>query len=684
MSYRLGVDVGGTFSDLLLFDDVSKLITLEKIPTTVQNQAIAIVEGVEKITTQAGIRPEEIVLLMHGTTAATNAILERKGAKTAVIVTEGFKDILHIMRQDRPKLYDFFARRPEALIERPFRYEVKERILHTGEIHKELDERGLKKVIKEIHRNGFRAVAVCLINSYANPIHEIKIKEILRKECPELYISISSEILPEIKEYERMSTTTINALVHPIIESYLLDLEKRLSAIGLKKTVHIMQSNAGIMPSSLAGQKSVNTILSGPAAGVLGGVVLAEQAGFGNIITIDMGGTSFDICLAHDGTPKITHGTEIGGHALKTPMIDIHAIGAGGGSIAWIDAGGVLKVGPESSGANPGPACYMKGGIEPTVTDANLILGRLNPDYFLGGAMSVDKEAAHNAIKDKLAEPLGMSVYQIAEGVIKVVNASMVRGIRYVSVEKGYDPREFGLVCFGGNGPVHAAELAAELSIPEVIIPFAPGVNCAYGLLIADFRTDHVRTYLTRLDDCDITDLNSKYQEMEQDAAHKMITEEIPRDKIIFQRSLEMRYIGQGFELEVSLSDSKITKANLTKIKVEFDEIHKLNYGFSRPEAGAEIVNLRLTCIGVVPKAKLKKEKLGGKIPKVASTGTRNVFFDGKFRKTSIYNRDLLQPGNIIAGPAIIEQKDSTTVVPPSAEARVDAFRNIILKIKGK
>lgn len=684
MSYRLGVDVGGTFTDLLLFDDDKKKITLEKVPTTVDNQAVGIAEGVKKITSQSGILPEEIVLFMHGTTAATNAILEQKGAKTAIIVTEGFKDVLQIMRQDRPKLYDFFARRPDALIERSYRFEVKERILHTGEVYKKLEKQDLKKTITKIKKNNFTAVAVCLINSYANPIHELEIKKSLQEECPDLYISISSEILPAIKEYERMSTTTINALVHPIIESYLLELSRRLKNLGITRTVHIMQSNAGIMPSALASQKSVNTILSGPAAGVLGGVALAEQAGFDNVITIDMGGTSFDICLAHDGDPKITHGTHIGGHALKTPMIDIHAIGAGGGSIAWIDAGGVLKVGPESAGADPGPACYMKGGLEPTVTDANLVLGRLNAEYFLGGEMSVDKEAAYEVIENKLAKPLGMDTYEVAEGIIRVVNASMVRGIRYVSVEKGYDPREFGLVCFGGNGPVHAAELAAELSIPEIIIPFAPGVNCAYGLLIADFRTDYVKTYLEKLDECDIGDLNSKYQEMEREAADKLKSEGITNDKIIYQRSVDMRYCGQGFELEVSMSDSKITKAYLRKLKVEFDEIHKLNYGFSRPEESAEIVNLRLTCLGVVPKAKLKKEKLYNKNPDEAFTGKRDVFFNKKFRKANIYRRELLRPGSIIPGPAVIEQKDSTTIISPNDIACVDGYRNIIIKIKGK
>lgn len=679
MSYRLGVDVGGTFTDLLLFDDKSKKITLEKVPTTIKNQSLGIIDGIEKITSQLKISPCEIALFMHGTTAATNAILEQKGAKTAIIVTKGFKDVLQIMRQDRPKLYDFFARRPDALVKRHLRFEIPERILYTGKIHSVLNINKLKLIINKIKKHRIEAVAICLINSYANDIHEKKIKRMLQKACPDIYISISSEVLPEIKEYERMSTTTINASVHPIVESYLCDLRNRLDHIGTTKTVHMIQSNAGIMPSSLASKRSVNTVLSGPAAGVLGGVALAKQAGYKNIITVDMGGTSFDICLAYDGQPKITHGTEIGGHALKIPMIDIHTIGAGGGSIAWIDAGGVLKVGPESAGATPGPACYKKGGTDPTVTDANLILGRLNPGNFLGGEMDVDKQAAYDVIEKKLAKPLAMDVYEVAEGIIRVINASMVRGIRYVSVEKGYDPREFIMVCFGGNGPVHAAELAEELAIPEVMIPFAPGVNCAYGLLIADFRSDYVTTYLTPLNTCNMNKLNEKFKNIECEAREKMFNEGINEDDIIFHRSIDLRYVGQSYELEVIVPNGVITKKQLSDIKTEYDKLHKKKYGFCRYDELAEIVNLRLICVGISPKAKLKKERLDNEIPK-GVVKKREVFFKGKFIKTNIFSRHMLKPGNIIKGPAIIEQKDSTTVIPPLHMAGIDAYKNIIIK----
>ena len=684
MSYRLGVDVGGTFTDIMLFDESTKKMTLSKVPTTVENPAMGIINGVEKITRLSNITSDEITLFMHGTTAATNAVLEGKGAKTALIVTEGFRDILHIMRQDRPKLYDFFAMRPLPLAPRHLRFEAAERILHTGQVLKKLDESQIKKIIKRIKHHKVQAVAICLLHSYCNPAHEQRIKELLLRDCPGLYVSISSEVLPKIKEYERMSTTVINAYVLPIIKSYLGDLSRRLADIGVKRTVHIMQSNAGIIPSSMASTMSANTILSGPAAGVLGGVAIAKQAGVKNVITVDMGGTSFDICLAYQGKPKITSGSEIGGHALMIPMVDIHTIGAGGGSIAWIDSGGVLKVGPQSAGANPGPVCYKKNGTEPTVTDANLVLGRLNPEYFLGGQMEVDKDASYKAIETKLAKPLGMSVFEVAEGIVRIVNTSMVKGIRYVSVEKGYDPREFALVCFGGNGPVHSAELAEELAVPQIIIPFAPGVNCAYGLLIADFRCDFVRTYLKKLSRIDLEEINSLYKDMEDLARGKMKDEGFSPREIIINRTVDMRYLGQSYELEVPTGPDRITRKELEAVRNRFDLLHNKSYGFSKTDEPTEIVNLRVACTGVVHKAQLKKAKLAGANPQAALKGRRKVFMKGQFRQTSIYDRNKLMPGNQIKGPAIIEQKDSTTVLFPENVAQIDSFRNIVVKINSQ
>ena len=684
MSYRLGVDVGGTFTDLLLFEEETSNILLAKVPTTVKNQAIGIVNGVRNITRAAGITESDISFFIHGTTAATNAILEEKGVKTALITTEGFRDVLHIMRQNRPKLYDFFARRPLPLVSRRLRFEVSERILHTGAVEKPLDEKQLASIVRKINNEKVRAVAVCLLHSYANPVHEQKIKAILLQSCPNVHVSISFEILPEIREYERMSTSVINAYVQPIIESYLNDLEKRLNEIHLQKTIHIMQSNGGIMPAAAAGRKSASTILSGPAAGVLGGVELARRSGFSNVITVDMGGTSFDICLASDGKPKFTTMSEIAGHALRIPMLDIHTIGAGGGSIAWIDTGGVLKVGPHSAGADPGPACYGKGGKEPTVTDANLVLGRLNPDYFVGGEMAIDAEAATVAIKKKCVEPLSMDVFEVAEGIVKVVNAAMVKGIRYVSVEKGHDPREFGMICFGGNGPLHAVELAEDLAIPRLVIPFAPGVNCAYGLLTSDFRYDYTRTFLRNLAALDAAEMNDYYGVMERDALKRMKQESLPDNRININRTADLRYIGQGYELEVPVGSGEIDARKLKNTVRIFNEQHEKSYGFSAPEEPVEVVNIRIACIGLLPKPELKRETAGAADPQPAKKDTREVYLKGEMHLTDIYDRSRLHPGAVVKGPAIIEQKDSTTLLFPENTGTIDEYRNIVIDIAGE
>ena len=682
MSYRLGVDVGGTFTDLLLFDEISQSLTLEKVPTSVDDQDRGIAEGMEKIIRSADARTSDITMFLHGTTAATNAILEHKGVKTALVTTEGFRDVLHIMRQDRPKLYDFFLHRPEPLVPRHLRFEVPERILYTGEVHAAVDEEAVISIAQAMKKHEVRAVAVCLLHSYANPAHEQIVRDVLQQECPDIHISISSEILPEIREYDRTSTTVINVYVLPIVSRYLDNLSRRLQSMGMDIPVHVMQSSGGVMPSSLASQKSAATILSGPAAGVWGGVALAKQTGLRDVITVDMGGTSFDICLAQQGEPKIGHGCHIAGHSLKTPMLDIHAIGAGGGSIAWIDDGGALKVGPQSAGADPGPVCYAKGGTEPTVTDANLLLGRLNPDFFLGGEMSIDSDAARRAIEERLAKPLGMDPLEVAEGVIRVVNASMVKGIRFVSVEKGHDPRDFALVCFGGNGPLHAAELARELRIPQVMIPFAPGVNCAYGLLVADFRYDYATTYLQKLGEVDLAKMNAAYDKLEQSARQKMIDDGISRENIVLSRALDLRYLGQGHELEVPFDGGVISRESLAAAKARFDDLHQKQYGFCSGDQAAQIVNIRITCIGLVAKPEIREQSGGHKSAEPAIKNRRDVFIGGQFRKTTIYDRELLEPGMEIWGPAIIEQKDSTTLLLPDNVGRIDGYRNILIDLR--
>jgi N-methylhydantoinase A len=681
MAYRLGIDSGGTFTDVVLFDDKKKALHITKTPSTPANPAIGVINGIKKIVSQVGIEPHEIASLVHGTTVATNALLEYKGIRTALILTEGFKDILSIGRQDRPKLYDYFERRPEPFIPRHLRFEVSERTLYDGKILRPLDEEGVRGIAEKLEKIGIKGVAVCLLHSYANPAHEKRIKEIFKKQYPEAVVSTSHEILPEFREYERMSTTVINTYVMPIIDRYLQDLRRMMREEGLTADLNVMQSNGGVMTSRSAGEKSVHTILSGPAGGVMGSLAIGTQIGMKNLITVDMGGTSFDICLIHGGKIHFTKESEIGGHPIKIPMIDIHTIGAGGGSIAWIDPGGSLHVGPQSAGANPGPVCYRLGGEEPTVTDANLVLGRLDPGYYLGGEMSLDAEAAKQAILNKIARPLKLSLEEAAEGIIKVINASMVRGIRKVSVEKGFDAREFSMICFGGGGPLHSLELAEELRIPTVVVPMSPGVNSALGLLIADFRYDYSQTFLRKTQEIDLDSLNQSFKDLEIIAVQQMLDEKIPREEMRILRSVEMRYSGQGYELEVSVSNGTLTEKDLKRINDSFHQLHRQLYGYASPQEVTEFVYLRIAALGKIPKPKFKKEKEGNRKPDRGLKGKRKVFVQGKYVSLPIYERTLLRPGDKIQGPAVIEQMDSTTFLSNGRQAQVDPYLNLIVTI---
>ncbi len=681
MAYRLGIDSGGTFTDVVLFDDKKKALHITKTPSTPANPAIGVINGIKKIVSQVGIEPREIASLVHGTTVATNALLEYKGIRTALILTEGFKDILSIGRQDRPKLYDYFERRPEPFIPRHLRFEVSERTLYDGKILRPLDEEEVRGIAGKLKEIGIKGVAVCLLHSYANPAHEKRIKEIFKTQYPEAVVSTSHEILPEFREYERMSTTVINAYVMPIIDRYLQDLQRMMREEGLTADLNVMQSNGGVMTSRSAGEKSVHTILSGPAGGVMGSLAIGTQIGMKNLITVDMGGTSFDICLIHGGKIHFTKESEIGGHPIKIPMIDIHTIGAGGGSIAWIDPGGALRVGPQSAGANPGPVCYRLGGKEPTVTDANLVLGRLDPGYYLGGEMSLDAEAAKQAILNKIARPLKLSLEEAAEGIIKVINASMVRGIRKVSVEKGFDAREFSMICFGGGGPLHSLELAEELRIPTVVVPISPGVNSALGLLIADFRYDYSQTFLRKTQEIDLDSLNQSFKDLEIIAVQQMLDEKIPREEMRILRSVEMRYSGQGYELEVPVSNGTLTEKDLKRINDSFHQLHRQLYGYASPQEVTEFVYLRIAALGKIPKPKFKKEKEGDRKPARGLKGKRKVFVQGKYVSLPIYERALLRPGDKIQGPAVIEQMDSTTFLSNGRQAQVDPYLNLIVTI---
>ncbi len=681
MTYRLGVDVGGTFTDLALFDVDTNRLEFAKTPSTTGNQAEGVAQGIRDLVQRLEVSPRDVAFFIHGTTVATNALLERRGARTALVVTAGFRDVLQIGRQDRPHLYDWRMRRPEPLVPRRLRYEVRERVLYTGEVATPLDLGDVESVVGALREAEVQAVAVCLLHCYANPSHERALGQAIRKGLPDVTLALSHEILPEFKEYERMSTTTINAYVAPVMERYLRDLETEVAGLGVTAPVHVMQSNGGTMGARAGAEKPVHTILSGPAAGVIGSVALANRAGELNTISVDMGGTSFDVCLSYEGEVRSTKESEIDRLPVKVPMVDIHTLGAGGGSIAWIDPGGALRVGPRSAGADPGPAAYGRGGEEPTVTDANLVLGRLNPERFLGGKMTLQSELAWEAVRKQIAEPLGLSVEAAAEGIIRVVNAGMIKGIRVVSVGKGYDPRDFCLVAFGGAGPLHAAELAAELEIPRVLVPVAPGVTSALGLLMADLRHDYVRTALARGDEVNAKQLGALFTDMEHEAMTRMAGEGVDGSSVVLVRLAELRYQGQGYELEVPVANGAVTPAAIEGIIRRFHESHESRYGYASPENPVEVVNLRVTATSELPRPALEAAVLDGTVdPPGALDGERQVYFDGVYVATAVYDRSKLSPGDIVKGPAIVEQPDSTLAVWPSQTARVDAYANLVLE----
>ncbi|MCL5770933.1 MAG: hydantoinase/oxoprolinase family protein [Actinobacteria bacterium] len=678
MSYRIGVDIGGTFTDLVLFEETNNEIFFHKVSSTPQNPEQGVMVCLKEIIDRFKINPKDIKVFIHGSTVATNTLIENKGAKTALITTEGFKDILTIGRQDRPKLYDFFIKRSESVIPPHLRFEIPERILYTGKVLKDIDKKKIKNIINKIKHHSVKSLSVCLLHSYANSVHEKIIKDIIEKELPDIYCSLSCDILPEFKEYQRMSTTAINAYVQPVMANYIDKLNNGLKSMGIASGLYIMQSNGGIMTSQNAQEKPINTFLSGPAAGVQSAVYFTT---FKNIITIDMGGTSFDVCLAPEGKPKFAKVTEINSQPIKVPHIDIHTIGAGGGSIARVDKGGALCVGPQSAGANPGPACYCRGGTEPTVTDANLVLGRLNPEYFLGGRIKIDIGLAREAIK-RIADILKISVEDTAEGIIKIVNANMIRGIRFVSVERGHDPREFSLFCFGGNGPMHASEIAAELCIPEIIVPIGPGVNSAFGLLNSDFRHDYVKSYLKETDGVNINNLNRIFDSMEELAYKQLKEEGILKESIKIIKSFDMRYAGQGYELETFISDEKINRNSLENIIRDFHNQHFKRYGYDIQNGSTEIVNLRLVAVSTVPKPLILKESEANSNINNALKDTRKVYLRGKWHDFLIYDRDKLNSGNMIKGPAIIEQMDSTTFLLPEQDLKIDEYKNMIITFR--
>ena len=680
--FRLGVDVGGTFTDIILIDPNGQIL-YSKTPSTPQNQSVGVLDGIKKMTAVYGVQPDEIGQIVHGTTIATNALLERKGSRTGLVTTKGFKDVLAIGRQSRSELYSLRPKQPSPLVTRNLIVEIAERITYTGKPLLTLDDGAVVASIQQLDQAEVEAIAVCFLHSYANPEHEEHVKHLIQKNYPHIHVCISSELTREFREYERMNATVINAYVAKVMDRYLSSIATRLKKMGIQPPLSIMQSNGGFMSEEMARKRSVSTLLSGPAAGVLAACFVGRLCGHENVISADMGGTSFDISLIKSGEPTMVTESTIGGLPVKMPVVDIHTIGAGGGSIGWIDSGDMLQVGPQSAGADPGPICYGKGGVEPTVTDANLLLGRLNPDSFQQYGIQLDVAATRKTVAEKIAAPLGIDPEKACEGILTVVNAGMVRGIRVVSIEKGYDPRNFTLFAFGGAGPLHASALAKSLKMKTVVIPVAPGNFSTFGLLTGDMKYNYVRTYVFNETSIDYSVINALYAEMGADALGRMKDEEFSLESTILQRSADVRYVGQSYELTVPVSSDKIDEKTFSQAKDQFHESHRQAYGFSRIDEHVEVVNLRLTSIGKAPPLRLKQNETALADPEAARIGVRQVYFDGEWLDTKIYSREKMRAGNEIVGPAVIEETGSTTLIYPEDTGAVDGYGNICIEING-
>ncbi|MBI4277326.1 MAG: hydantoinase/oxoprolinase family protein [Armatimonadetes bacterium] len=681
---RLGVDVGGTFTDLSVFHEETGSITVYKTPTTAEDQSLGIISGARAILELCGAAPEQVGYFAHGTTVATNSLLEAKMAKVGLITTRGFRDLLEIRRQIRPTLYDLFFVKPEPPITRDLRLEVTERVGPAGEVLQPLDEQEARSAIAQLVSAGVSAIAICFLYSFLYPEHEERVAALARQVAPEIPVWTSHQVLPEFREFERLSTTVANAALGPVMGRYLSNLRTRVAAEGVPVGPYIMQSNGGVMSVEVATRRPAHTLMSGPAAGVIGAIHIGQLVGIQNLVTFDMGGTSTDVCLVEKGVAQVSMEKEIAGYPVRIPMVDVHSIGAGGGSVAWIDAGGRLKVGPRSMGARPGPAAYALGGDEPTVSDANIVLGRLNPHYLLGGKMKLEPDRAWKTIEEKVAKPLGLGVVEAAEGILTIVNSNMVLATRVVSVERGYDPREFVLVAFGGAGPLHATEVAAELGVHQVLIPEAPGIVCALGTLTTDLRTDYVHSIIVRTAQARPAQFNAMWQELEQRANRWLDQEGVPADRRLLERSVDMRYVGQNYEITVAAPGGEWDGAAMREMETRFHARHQHVYGDSVPGEPTQIINLRVTAYGFVPKADLRRQDVA-EIDGVELLAERRVYWGSRhgFVATPVYNRARLAAGQVVEGPAILEQMDSTTVLGPGQTARVDEYRNLRVEIKG-
>jgi N-methylhydantoinase A len=680
--YRVTVDTGGTFSDFVHLNEQTGEISIAKIPSTPDDPSRAILAGIEALLARV-TGAYEIGYFCHGTTVGTNALLEGKGVRTGLLVTEGFRGIYPVGEQARPygtAIFDVMYDKPSPLVPARRTGEVKERIDFRGDVLRTLDEAALRDTVRELKVQNIESIAVCLLFSFLHPEHEARVRDIVLEEIPGCSVSLSCEVLPQIREYYRLSTTVINAYLQPILARYIAQLDQRLSGAGIAtRQKYIMQSNGGMATFAAAARRAVTTVLSGPAGGVTAGVLACGMSGSANIITFDMGGTSCDVALIRDGEPLLSSRGKIEGRDLAVPMLDINTVSAGGGTIATVDRFGVLQVGPHSAGAVPGPACYGRGGAAPTITDCNLVLGYLGEDNFLGGRMRLDVAKARAAIEAAVARPLGLDVPEAAEGIIRVIDVKMEEAIKAISTMRGHDLRDFMLLAFGGAGPLHAGRIARDLGMAGVIVPLYPGVFSAIGLLMSDVKHDYIRSKLTPLSEISPADVNGMFERMVAQALDELRDDGFGAEQIRIERALDMRYAGQGYEIAVSCSAHSLHDADLKQLRATFDQQHRTMFGHMAPEEPVEIVSYRVRGIGLVPPVEMPKFKPAGTTLADAQREMRRVRFDGREVDCPVYQRERLDVGLTVAGPAILDQFDCTTVICPGQTARVDEWKNLIV-----
>ncbi len=697
MAARLGVDIGGTFTDLVVIDETTGAARVGKVLTTPKDPAHAVEQGIASLLEESRTPAGSVRAVVHGTTLATNALIERKGARTALLTTEGFRDALEIRHEGRYDMYDLFIDPPAPLVPRHLRREVRERLLADGSVREPLDEQGARRVIGELVAEGVEAIAICLLHAYVNPVHERRLAALVREIAPQMAVACASEVVPEIREYERTSTTTANVYVAPLMARYLEDLERRLAELQIPGQLYIMQSSGGIAVPLLARRLPIRLVESGPAAGALAAAQAARERGERRLLSFDMGGTTAKACVIDEGAPLVGREFEVAradrfkkgsGLPVRVPVIEMIEIGAGGGSIARVDRMGLLKVGPDSAGADPGPACYNLGGRQPTVTDADLLLGYLDAEFFLGGRMRLDRQAAQRAVEEHVARPLGLDVTEAAWGIHRVVNENMAAAARIHGIERGKDLRSYPLFAFGGAGPVHCWQVATILKTPRILLPFGAGAMSAYGLLAAPLAFDFVHTGRQRLDAADWAAINRLFAEMEDEGRALLTRAGVAAGKVTVARIAEMRYLGQGHEVEAALPLGKLTAASLAKITASFEASYRALYHRLPQGVPIEALNWRVTVSGPDPKTRLgghatpdragRRSARSGKPVK----GTRRAYFAerGGFVETPVYDRYALTPGMTLKGPAIVEERESTAVIGPGGRARVDAGLALIVE----